>query len=996
MKKMTKKILAIVSAILCVCSCGAIASSMWVSAENDVFKEEYLKGEKVEIPQRTLKNGSNSEKVSPTVYAPSGKIYTANSIVLREMGEYEVVYSAEINGKTITEVETFKSISPLYTIEGTGSYEYKANEKTPNTLGVNVELSSGSTFVYNKVIDLNNMPEKADILKLYVVPETIGVCDFRSITVTLTDIYDSANQVIITGNNVTDGYHDGIWDYEYAKYMMYMRAGTILSTPRGVDGSQMHIGNTYGYPSPCSFCGLLSDKLETDIFSFRFDYDTRKVLRNGGLVADLDDPAHFTDIWTGFTTGEVEMSIALSSYVSNKGTFVLTEIAGETLGDAMTFYDNEVPVIDVDYGEYTKETIPSVGIGQQYKLFKATAKDTYSGEIAVETKVYFDYEGAKETFAIENGCFTPTKAGIYTIEYSATDYCGNIAVETCQVEVESVYSLISATFKSGTKIMAGVAGEWISIAELSTNGGYGNLKTSVKVLNPKGKECEITDKGILPIQAGTYQVVYTVTDYVGQKKTVRYDIAISANDSPVFVDDVVLYRNYMNGYSYDLPALQAYKVDANGLTAVTTEIVVKDSQGERVLDNNVYVPVITENGTDIKITYRGICNGKTVSKEYEGKGYITKGDRGLMMEKFFITPASITATSKNDCLEYTTSTNGATMEFINPLLADGFSLMLNFSKMQTNASLKFVLRDFANEANTVEVKMADDNGNYSLWVNGEKHELSSFAPNADYYLVFDNLQSRVGLKDMAGATTYFSVSDEQYYFSSGRAYLSIEFLDITAKNTLILKQLNSQNLKTMAVDLLRPNIAIFSEVAGKKYAMGDMVIVSEAIGLDVLDPFVKTTLTIKDADGNVVKDCMTGVLLQNVPTTQQYQFIIEKIGDYTVMYQATDSQNRSTTFQYAVAMHDDEKPVLELSYDIVETAKIGDYVYVPEGKGTDNVDGEVTVYYCVITPDGVVHKFNRKLYDGFKVTTTGTYSIRYSLYDKYGNLAVYNYTIEVK
>jgi hypothetical protein len=264
------------------------------------------------------------------------------------MGEYEVVYSAVINGKTVTETETFKSISPLYTIEGSGSYEYKANEKTPDTVGLNVELSSGSTFVYNKVIDLNNMPEKADILKLYVVPETIGVCDFRGITVTLTDIYDPANQVIITGNNVTDGYHDGIWDYEYAKYMMYMRAGTILSTPRGVDGSQMHIGNTYGYPSACSFCGLLSDKLETDIFSFRFDYDTRKVLRNGGLVADLDDPAHFTDIWTGFTTGEVEMSIALSSYVSNKGTFVLTEIAGETLGDAMTFYDNEVPVIDVD------------------------------------------------------------------------------------------------------------------------------------------------------------------------------------------------------------------------------------------------------------------------------------------------------------------------------------------------------------------------------------------------------------------------------------------------------------------------------------------------------------------------------------------------------------------------------------------------------------------------------------------------------------------------
>jgi hypothetical protein len=95
-------------------------------------------------------------------------------------------------------------------------------------------------------------------------------------------------------------------------------------------------------------------------------------------------------------------------------------------------------------------------------------------------------------------------------------------------------------------------------------------------------------------------------------------------------------------------------------------------------------------------------------------------------------------------------------------------------------------------------------------------------------------------------------------------------------------------------------------------------------------------------------------------------------------------------------MYDDEKPVLRLSYDIVETANVGDYVYVPEGKGTDNVDGEVTVYYYVITPDGVVNKFNRLLYDGFKVTTTGTYYIRYSLYDKCGNLLVVDYAIEVK
>ena len=235
MKKTRKKIVAFVGAFIFACSVGLVASNFLVSAENVGFKEEYIKGEKIDVPERTLSDGSKTQKASAVVYAPSGKTYTSNSIVLREMGEYEVVYSAVIDGKTITEVETFKSISSLYTIEGTGSYEYKANEKTPNTKGLNVELSSGSTFVYNKVINLNEIPEKADFLKLYVVPDTIGFCDFRGITVTLTDIYDSANQVIISGNNVTDGYHDGIWDYEYAKYMMYLRAGTILSTPRGLE-----------------------------------------------------------------------------------------------------------------------------------------------------------------------------------------------------------------------------------------------------------------------------------------------------------------------------------------------------------------------------------------------------------------------------------------------------------------------------------------------------------------------------------------------------------------------------------------------------------------------------------------------------------------------------------------------------------------------------------------------------------------------------------------
>ena len=109
-------------------------------------------------------------------------------------------------------------------------------------------------------------------------------------------------------------------------------------------------------------------------------------------------------------------------------------------------------------------------------------------------------------------------------------------------------------------------------------------------------------------------------------------------------------------------------------------------------------------------------------------------------------------------------------------------------------------------------------------------------------MIFDNIHSRVGLKDTSNTITYFATTNEGVYFPSGKVYLTLEFLDIKAENTLILKSLNDQNLKKMAVDLLRPNIDIFIETVGKSYQMGETVVVSKAVGLDVLDPCVTTTL----------------------------------------------------------------------------------------------------------------------------------------------------------
>lgn len=89
--------------------------------------------------------------------------------------------------------------------------------------------------------------------------------------------------------------------------------------------------------------------------------------------------------------------------------------------------DGEKPVITVDFD------IETGTVGAEISLPSATATDNADGSVSVSVSVTF---GDKE-ITVENGKFTPSEAGIYTVTYTATDASGNTAIVSREILVSA-------------------------------------------------------------------------------------------------------------------------------------------------------------------------------------------------------------------------------------------------------------------------------------------------------------------------------------------------------------------------------------------------------------------------------------------------------------------------------------------------------------------------------------------------------------------------------
>ena len=953
------------------------------------LESEYLIGTRLVVPEATFSLGGESLATSTELAFPDGTVTSARQVTLDKTGNYRLTYRALKDGAVYSEEKQFSVYSKLYEVGSSQSsvrYGQAAAAYAPD--GLNVNLYSGDVFKYNKVLDLSGNTATDDFLKISIVPSVIGQRDCDELFIMLTDAYDAENVLTISciGYPVRN---------VFAGYLRSAAPGQQLS---GYEQRNNHVcvGDEYGFPNYVSFEGKPEDANKQNLITLRYDHQTLQLHsdpRNGNttMIADHDDRFFFPNAWDGFTTGEVYLSIKCGSYVKNSAGFVITQIGDEIL-TAERADDTQGPNIYVDYAGYSPDTVPEAEVGRAYKVFDATAMDAVSGATRVDVNVYTNYYSSAKKSIVCDGAFTPASAQLHYIEYRSRDGGG---CETTVVVPVAVRQTVPATrvTVSSDRTVAGSLGEKLYAAAYTADGGSGTPSVAITV--QKGDDVvNVEPDGSFRIyETGTWEVVYTATDYIGKTTIERYSLDIAAGNKAVFLQEPVLPKYFIAGYENPLPAAEAQNY--TGTSGVEISVSVQENGGaEKAVDGFSYRPGISSGM--VTVTYTAtIPGGDPAQLIYRDIPVISAlTENGVNMADYFY-KTDITAETLSDSIEFSAAAPNARMEFVNPLLSAYFEMQFSFNAEKNATSLTLYLEDSLDP--TVSLKLSykrQADGKAAVVLNDGTSQVfiseAGFADGNRFNLKYseDSLAFTVDETKTTNVIADKTLAGETFNgFPSGKIYLSFVF-DGEGATGLRIRSLNKQRL-TAQRDNGKPEIHVVT--AGNEALPGQTVTIPATVYADVLDPGPDCTVTVRSPQGEIVSD-VDGVRLENVSVEKSYTIQVSEYGNYEVAFYAVDAAGQEQTDRfYVIRVVDRVSPTIELNGAVAESYAAGD-IYLPTATATDNLDKEISVLYYLVDNNGLLHRLTEP---NINIGKAGHYTIRYMAYDTAGNLSVSDYTFTV-
>ena len=981
------------------------------------FESEYAVGTEIDVPDAYFTVGGSQVKATKVVYSPDGTSYSVNKFTPTVMGKYAVEYFLMTEGgEYLSETANFYVYNNLYEVVGKANRaSYGAHPLTPNTSGIMVAINATGEFKFNQVIDLEKLNGTSPFISMYMTPETVQEMDAQEFTIKLTDIYDDSNYVRIKVTSTQDG-------RKYGHNVAYIQAGAAFQPTTGYEKAwnRLHQNNIYGFGQNFSFFGCDSTGETSEQFltaknaygqlQLFLDHDSKKVMTQGSStgdreIIDLDNPAHFSELWDGFTTGEVFLSITTKGLKKSHLNFVITDIGGIDLTETK-LVDSSAPYVSIDTLGYDENDLPRAVVGQPYPVFSATAVDPYSGENEAKVKVYQNYGSpAQSTVSVVDGKFTPNAPGDYYVVYSATDYSGNVGEVVHVVSCDETGVDISINVDTENRVVASNVGEIITLPDATTTGGSGFVTVTPFVTDASGKAVEITNGTYQPLSNGSYTVEFVATDYAGTKKTYSYEHVVTLSKKPVFETGASIPKYFIADTEYVIPELKAYDF-YNGKLEQNVSIVVTDDDGERTLgaDRKVTFKVNEVGATkDMTIKYVSSNANGTTEKSYTVKVInvkkIAESGRAILDTSKYFYSEDVTVSATETDVELISNQNG-TVEFINPLSAFGFAL--NFFTVNAGNSLgklNVVLEDGENADKKLVVGLFKNNsGATNTLINGAgPYEIAVNYNNGEFNLGYDILTKKITID----GTNYLTVNtwadgSEFDGFASNKVRMYIEFEDVTGKATVKVRRLNTQELNSgVLFDRVNPRIYAPSD-GTRMRKINEIVTVRSAVACDVLDPNVSLTVRVTDKGGNVITS-VDGIALNNVPADREYQFVLNKYGEYRINYSTEDDNGNKSGTPVLLNVVDPEAPVITLTQNNPTSVKKGTKVGLANFIAVDNSTSEENLTLCcfVVRPCGLIFTVNMKDSNSFVANETGTYVLRYFACDERGNATFVDYELTV-
>ncbi len=979
--------IAIIFLILAVCACVGICAL--ADPKSDVefgevtFSEVYAKNDKIVIPKMSAESDGQQYPTESKVIFPSGATYKAESFILTETGVYKVIYSCEIDGKYYQTEETFEvknTANDLFTVTK-GSVKFGQADISPELYGAQFDGQLGMEVFYNNIIDLSKSTKNDLMIELMATAHTMEVSDFSEFYITLTDIYDATNTVTIKIHCAkTNGY-----GFSFAKARACDK--NWVGIEKGVPQFTSDTGGTVLNHSFGSWNFSVNNSIQ--LYWDNADLSLYGKNNTGSVaeICDFNDESYITRLWGGFTTGEVQLSVKIGD-VAGEPRYVIKSINGVSFS-AENPVDSIAPSIQIDM---PSDTTPDAVVGRAFKVFSAAAKDNLSIK-DFTTKVYYNYDnGNFVEYSVLDDYFVPDCSGKYTIVYTAEDHAGNRTEKKVEVMAYDSLPQLNIAF-SGEDTEVRHVGDEIALQEYVISGGSGVHE--VKFYYKKGNDrTEIKTETLFFADAGKYEIIGEVTDYIGNTAKDSYILTINEQDALLMPTGFHLPKALVSGQKFVLPLPDSYDYSGDGAVAVKPSVsATLDGQSLPVQDG-VIMPVISAESGKVSLTYTYTSQGLSSQYTYEVPVVNVNASDGLAMERYFIADM-FTVTPLVDSIQFATNTSNAEFCFFKSVQAKSFSLEFSTDATLINVSyIDFVMTDKTDKNVSISVRL---NSNGTMSVNGGDTKAVYSLPNGEKrsYAINYNNETK-SFSDLGG--TVFGIAEKTLRgepftgFTSDEIFFSVRMGTVNGSANTFITKINGQIITRATRDVVAPQIFIDSELGGMRN-INDKIVVLPVQAYDVLGYVKAVTVSVMNSSTREYVKTIDGTTLQNVDATKTYEFVIEKYGTYNIIVTATDSNNRESTTTKIMFVSDTQAPTIVVNGKIPEKAAVNSSVSLPSMSVTDNISAseDIISYIVVFDPNG----FGKICTDAFIPELTGTYYVRYMAMDENNQIAMQEYKIVV-
>lgn len=957
-----------------------IDETVWNASTGDTFR----------IPAASVRAGHKTAAAVGVLTAPDGTVLSDQTVLLRSFGAYTVTYTAKVGRHVYTENRTLTvQGKTAFVSSELSSVTYGTYEGT-RTSGLLVHLAEGDTLYFSQALELADVDSSESILECFATPAQKGVPDFRKLIFTFTDTENPEIFFRVSAMQSSDGDQ-----YPYS----YCLAGANGQPMEGWEEShqKLHINNVWGTPGQHSFSLLFAPGIAekpADAMPIRIGYDaaTRRVYSSGQLVADLDDPSFFYQLWEGLPSGKAFLSVSADLYVSKTANFCISNVRGLDL-TAEDYVDTDGPDIALDA---LFDEMPRAAVGRAYPIPAASARDTYTGSADVSVTVrQTDGTAADRTLAITSGTFTPDAAGTYCITYTAADAVGNVSRLTRTVEAVSELPVPEISFAE-TLPSSVTVGTVLSPAMLQAD-ARDSFTTVTVSATLNGKPCEIGD-GLRLTETGLLELTCTATDYIGLQSVTRFTVDVLVNDAPFFPNEPSLPLFLLSGCSYELPECDAYDYRSGSEERKPASLTVTlNGETTALSPGTSWTPTVEQDGLSATFCYS--CEGVSLTREVPVVlGAYQDDGRDRLQLKNYIRGTNLTVTGSASWLTLTADAPDSRWVFANQLLAEGTGLVFSIAPETANfESLSVLLTNASDTAHPVAATFRTSNGQLLLSCCGETVVVSdSFDGETTFTLVCEADRTLLVNGHSFDLTT---CADGTPFSGFGeRLYLSMVWEQATPGSQLRLYSVDNQPMGNLAFDRIAPRVVLPGGVTGL-VALGETVTLPAALVGDVLDANVLCTMSVRDRNGEFVT-AVDGTLLKDADPTRSYELLLSLPGAYQVTYKSTEANRCSPNFGVEtriLQVEDLSAPVITLHHSFPTSVPVGSCIILPDVTVSDDQTAteDIRLFRYVVTPDGQLIELPEDS-NAVVADLPGVYEIRLVAYDAFGNIGLVRHHVTVE